>query len=274
MLYLKEFTVNKQQRFDIQTSSKGNQTKWVVGDYFIKADTFGYESVAEIISYIFCKNAGIKCIKYAPCIIKENQGIGVQTYRGCYSKNILHNNEFIRSFHRVLKNRYTKSEIEQFWCDYYCRGLVDKIAYEVSDITGVKIEAIMNYLSTVCKLDALIINEDRHINNLALIEKDGKYKTAPIFDNGFSLLSFIRESPLEYDFRELIQYKRAKPFFRDFDLQAGYFKEYPLLKVDYKKLIADLQKVNISGYEIYIERAISVLLYRLEQTRGVLWNEI
>ena len=46
---MKEFTVNKQQRFDIQTSSKGNQTKWVVGDYFIKADTFGYESIAEII---------------------------------------------------------------------------------------------------------------------------------------------------------------------------------------------------------------------------------
>ena len=142
----------------MQTSSKGNQTKWVVDDYFIKADTFGYESVAEIISYIFCKNAGIKCIKYEPCIIKENQGFVIQTYTGCYSKNILYDNEYIRSFHRILKSRYTKPEIEQFWCDYFCRGLVDKIAYEVSDITGVKIKTIMNLKQDIYILNSIKIN--------------------------------------------------------------------------------------------------------------------
>lgn len=271
---MRVFNVEEGNRFGTQASSKGNQIKWFIDNCYIKADTYGYESVAEIVSCILCKNAGLKYIKYMPCIIMENTGFGVIKHRGCYSINILRNNENIKSLYRILKNRYSNAEIEQFWVDYCCSELVDKLVYEISIETGVKIDTLMNYLSNICKLDALIINEDRHINNLALIEKDNKYRVAPIFDNGFSLLSFIAESPFEYDFRILIKYKRARPFFRDFDLQAGYFKDYPLLKINYKQLLNDLHNIKIDGYELYIERAINVLLYRLEQTRGVIWHEI
>lgn len=33
------------------------------------------------------------------------------------------------------------------------------------------------------------MNDDRHLNNIAVIEKNGKFDYCPIFDNGAGLLS-------------------------------------------------------------------------------------
>ena len=38
------------------------------------------------------------------------------------------------------------------------------------------------------EVDALFYNDDRHLNNIALIEQDEKNDYCPIFDNGAGLL--------------------------------------------------------------------------------------
>lgn len=45
------------------------------------------------------------------------------------------------------------------------------------------------YLSKVLTLDMICLNEDRHLNNLALIMRGNEFYPAPIFDNGVSLLT-------------------------------------------------------------------------------------
>lgn len=271
---MKIFNITSNNRFMNQSSSKGNQIKWYLDDYFIKADTYGYESIAEIIGYLLCKNADLHCIVYKPCVIKEQTNVGVKEYIGCYSKNVLKSGENFKSFYRLLKDNYGISGIMQLFDDYYCEDLVNQIVSEISKMTNLSTMVLKNYVSNICKLDAIIVNEDRHLNNIALIEKNGVFKIAPIFDNGISLLSYLPESPFDYDFRELIKYKRSKPFFRDFDIQASYFKDFPKLKIHYKNLVTDLQKLKFDGMEIQLQRALNVLFYRLEQTRGILWYEI
>ena len=52
------------------------------------------------------------------------------------------------------------------------------------------------YLTTLFEIDALFLNQDRHLNNIALIRDKFGYKPCPIFDCGASfLLDFALYSP-------------------------------------------------------------------------------
>ena len=78
------------------------------------------------------------------------------------------------------------------------------------------------YLSTIIELDAFLLNEDRHTNNLAVIrnEETGNFRLCPIFDHGLSLLSDLNDYPLDADVYVCIQRVKAKPFSPDFGEQA------------------------------------------------------
>lgn len=60
--------------------------------------------------------------------------------------------------------------------------------------------------------DAVVGNDDRHINNFGVITSMGNYvRTAPIFDNGCSLLSTIDDSAIEQKSWKY-RYDKSKPF--------------------------------------------------------------
>ena len=56
------------------------------------------------------------------------------------------------------------------------------IAEKTAEITG--LHGFPQYLTLLFEIDSLILNDDRHLNNIAIIEQDGRYDYCPIFDNG------------------------------------------------------------------------------------------
>ena len=77
MFVFKYFVLDYKDRFLYQSSSKGNQKKWVYKNKFIKADTYnGYESIAECVAYIVGKYTNLNSIKYLSCVIKEKMNLG------------------------------------------------------------------------------------------------------------------------------------------------------------------------------------------------------
>lgn len=70
-------------------------------------------------------------------------------------------------------------------------------------------------------MDALFLNDDRHSNNIAVLECDGKYDYCPIFDNGAGLLSNIGIVSMDIEPKALIVAQRACPFGMTFNRQAG-----------------------------------------------------
>lgn len=70
-------------------------------------------------------------------------------------------------------------------------------------------------------MDALFLNDDRHSNNIAVLECDGKYGYCPIFDNGAGLLSNIRIVSMDIEPKAPIVAQRARPFGMTFNRQAG-----------------------------------------------------
>lgn len=67
------------------------------------------------------------------------------------------------------------------------------LAEATAELTG--LELFPQYLTLLFEIDALFLNDDRHLNNIAVLESGGKYDYCPIFDNGAGLLSNMRTAP-------------------------------------------------------------------------------
>lgn len=86
-------------------------------------------------------------------------------------------------------------------------------------MTGLKDFGV--YLSKLLTVDALFLNEDRHMHNIAVLrDKSGEYHYCPIFDNGCALLSDTTiDYPVNEDVINLIPQVRAKTLSQDFNEQ-------------------------------------------------------
>lgn len=198
-------------------TSKGDQPKWHIGDDWYKADHMGYEALSEVIVSWMLEHSTIDdFVAYAPVMIQSSD----KEYIGCQSKNFRQEGEMLlpleklhRAYHGIgLAKRLAEiSEVEE------------RIRYTVSFVEGTTgLTDFGVYLSTLLELDAFILNEDRHTNNIAVIrnEKDGSFRFCPIFDNGLSLLSDLNDYSLDKDLYECIGAVQAKPFSADFSEQT------------------------------------------------------
>ena len=69
------------------------------------------------------------------------------------------------------------------------------------------------------EIDSLVLNDDRHLNNIAVLEENGKYDYCPIFDQGAGLLSNVQISPMDIEPTGLIRNLRVRPFNTTFNRQ-------------------------------------------------------
>ena len=61
------------------------------------------------------------------------------------------------------------------------------------------------------QIDGLILNDDRHLNNIAVIARDGWFDYCPVFDQGAGLLSNVMDNPFEIIHKSLIAQAKARP---------------------------------------------------------------
>jgi len=191
-------------------TSKGNQPKWRVDKSWIKADYMGYEALAEIvISRLLAKDLkGVVC--YEPVLLQ-----GCTARNGCMSRDFLRPDEDlipIEKLYRAYEGRSLVDVITRLETEDKIKTTVDF----VNRVTG--LNNFGAYLTRMMEIDAFFLNEDRHMNNIAVIRstKTKTYRLCPIFDNGLSLLSDTYDHPLDGDMYEQIDSLWAKPFDRSF----------------------------------------------------------
>lgn len=249
----------------LQSTSKGNQTKWYLDGFYIKEDSLGYESIAEAtVSELLHYVRGIDFVDYNLCTIVY----GGEKHYGCYSRDFLKSGENVRTFYKLL-------EMYGFrWSDVkHCTG-TDRYNYicdKLNSITGLDIQG---YLTRVLALDYIVHNEDRHFNNLAVIEcSDGTYREAPIFDNGLSLLSDIRDYPMYDSVSKCLRKVKAKPFNVNFKKQFLYTNGTPL-SIDIVGFLDALDISCVGFKENQFNRAVYVLKTLLKETEGLAWIRV
>ncbi len=143
-----------------------------------------YENISEKIAECIAIKLDLPCAK-----------IELGTYHGetgCLSYNILGKNKVMSEgiSYIVLnyKNYDSEKERDLDSGKYYCLEMV---------LQSLNSNELKNHFLKVMIFDFIIGNSDRHSNNWAIIKNSISESFAPVYDNGSSLCSFIKESQID-----------------------------------------------------------------------------
>lgn len=229
-------------------TSEGTQVKYKKGKYWYKLDHDGREGLCE---YLASKLLTFTDLKQSDYILYE-QGM-INGKCGCRSKDYLTPGENFVTFYRLYFNEYGKNLADVL---SQMDGMEERIEYTCSFVYKLTGLDIHNYLSKIFTLDRIILNEDRHVNNLALIDNDNGFRVAPIFDNGRSLLTANVSVNWNRSMSENVKRVVAKPFSGSHEAMFKYFGEG--FNLDYMNAIRWLESEEESQ-----ER--NVLLYKIKE---------
>ena len=231
---IEEFSLSDEYLVRTSGTSDGTQDKYYKDGLWFKLDRYGGEGLAETIASLILKESGLApnlFVEYKPCLINGKNG--------CYSKNFLKENESFITLYRLYKN-VTGRDLATVCSkmDYD-----DAIEYTVNFIKEHTKLDIREYLANTFYLDMLILNEDRHFNNLGLIFDEKKFHIGPIFDNGKSFLIGNKKAKDCKKLEEKISHAYAKVFSPSFQTNYNYLKKFCTIKVNPELL----DKIEKSG---------------------------
>ena len=246
------FNVEIDDRYIVtqEGTSEGTQIKYKKGDYWYKLDRDGNEGLCE---YLSSKLLTFSDMSESEYIVYEQVMINGKS--GCRSKNYLKPGEEFVTLYRLYYNEYGKnlaSELAKM------DSMEDRIEYTCSFVKEYTLLDIKDYLAKIFTLDRIILNEDRHVNNLAVISDNNGFRTAPVFDNGRSLLTANVSVKQNYSIEKNVKRVIAKPFSGSHEAMYQYFGDG--FKLDYEKALEWLEKE-----EKTYER--DVLIYMINKSR-------
>ncbi|MGN0527013.1 MAG: hypothetical protein ACI4IF_06215 [Acutalibacteraceae bacterium] len=205
-----------------ETSSKGNQEKWFSAENnkWYKLDQFGYEALSETLISKLLEKSNIKetPFSFARYDMERVNAHGRER-TACSSDNFLKKGQSIITISHLLSKQLGTSLKEKLAKLPSDKKRIQYLAEATADYTGLR--EFPQYLTLLFEIDALFLNDDRHLNNIAVIEKNGEFDYCPIFDNGAGLLSNVQFSPMDIEPKGLIKDILARPFNTTFTRQIN-----------------------------------------------------
>lgn len=204
---LKEFTSH---------SSKGNQLKWKKDDIWYKADYTGYEGLSEYVISMLLTKSDLAPNEY---IIYDTEKIQYKhtIFNGSKSSDFLQNGCQLITLSRLYNIKYNRDFTKDLW---HIQDIPERLLFLVDNVIRLtNLKDFGLYLSKMLTIDALFLNEDRHLHNIAvLMNEDGTFDYCPFFDHGAGLLAdTTMDYPLGIDIYKLIDDVKAKTISSDFD---------------------------------------------------------
>ena len=197
------------------TSSKGNQEKWYDADSnnWYKLDKIGFESLAEAVdSELLVKHSNIES-ELGYTVVRyhiETVNVHRKDRIASVSPNFLNSEQSIQTVYHILK-RVLGSDYQRVLADE--KNISNRLALIVDTVEKVSgLTEFGKYITLLFEVDALIANEDRHLNNIAVIEENGAYDYCPLFDNGEGFMLDNVRYPFDVRTQGLMRNLRAKPF--------------------------------------------------------------
>lgn len=183
---MENYTIDRAYAILASIDTMGSQTKFHKDGYWYKYDSLGMEGLAEEVTSMLLSCSNIKdYVTYERCTINGK--------KGCRSKDFLDSSEQFITFDTLYRNMTGRSLSDKMGelqnADARLHYLIDFIQKATElDATA--------YLYKNLALDMITRNPDRHFNNLGIIlQADGTFRFAPIFDNGQGLMMNFNITP-------------------------------------------------------------------------------
>jgi len=240
-----------------ETSSKGNQEKWFDADNnrWYKLDQFGYEALAETAISTLLELSNIETDTSFTFARYQMERLNVhgRDRNGCSSDNFLLPGQRIVTLSHLFKQQLGYSLSEKLSKLSSDKKRIAYLSEATADYTG--LDQFPEYLTLLFEVDALFLNEDRHLNNIAVIEKDGRFSYCPIFDNGAGLLSNTQIYWMDIAPKAHIASIKARPFNTTFNRQIKSAQEMYGKQLKMPKLSrADIREAIFPMLEYYATR--------------------
>lgn len=255
-----------------QTTSKGNQRKFELNGYFYKIDYLGYESIAEfLVSELESCIADFDFVSYK----LENVNCAGEYLPACVSRSFNDGTFNEITLYAIIKDAVKSgNESQGFMNKYQGRVLVDHVIHLVEKMT--KLTAVQEYFGRIIYLDALTLNNDRHLNNISFkLFHDDSWDYMPVYDNGGALLSDETIYPISEKPTAPV---KSKPFSTSFKKQVEYFRDdVAPLRIDIKQFHEKITALKEQQYKLVpfksaqFQRALSILQNNLDKWEGKLW---
>lgn len=185
-------------------TSEGTQIKYRKDGFWYKKDNRGQEGLAEYLVSGLLAYSSLNSAEY----VEYEQGT-INDEHGCRSRDFLRPDEELVTFYRLYYNEMGKDLSDVI-------GRMDEMKERIDYVTDFIRRScnldVREYLSKILTLDMLVLNEDRHLNNLAVILKGNEFIPAPIFDNGVSLLTANVSVNWHLGMEENVKRIIARPF--------------------------------------------------------------
>lgn len=261
------FYVERQNKKSLG-SAKGIQPKWQGNGIYAKADQLGYEGLSEeFVSKFISICTDLACVPYTSVSLQERD-TGLFKGTGCICENYNKQGFLELTLSDILQNKgYTEAQ------------LLSTVGVERwKQYMQVLNDSELLTLLHVIQLDALILNDDRHLMNIAfMIDPSGTRQFAPVYDNGAALFS---DESL-YSYKRTFAENREKYISRTLELNYTDTLKFlkglnvPLLRVDENKAYMLINSYTNALYKsIQVSRCKRILQQQLKETRGVLWQSV
>ena len=208
------------------TSSKGNQEKWYdkTSGLWYKADSAAFEAMAEtaaseLLHGSNIRELGFDYVRYHIEKVKLHRHQQIT----CVSANFLAPGEELVTLARLLKAELGEDYQKIFHARTRIVQRLQTLTDEVERITG--LDRFGPYLTALFEFDALILNEDRHLNNIAVRYGPNGYSYCPLFDHGAGFLLDPALFPLDIETKSFFPQTVARPFQCRFSTQVKAARE-------------------------------------------------
>ncbi|MCQ2521898.1 MAG: hypothetical protein MJ105_05920 [Lachnospiraceae bacterium] len=244
--------ITNDYKMQLSGTSEGSQDKYYKDGYWYKENKHGDEAMAEYLSSKLLTYSSLQASEY---ILYEMGTINGK--KGCRSRHFLAEDEELVTFYRLYFNE-TGEDLSKKYTRYGTAE--ERIAFTIDEMKRIAGVDVCDYLRKVITLDRIILNEDRHVNNLALIYGGKGFRPAPIFDNGISLLTANRSVSQQMSMEENVRKVIARPFSGDFE------KAYSCLGKGFDLNIEEAVKWLLTEEASFEQK---VLLHQLEHLEGI-----
>ena len=202
-----------------ETSSKGNQEKWQENGRWFKLDMFGYEGLAETVTSALLVRTNIAELRFRYVTYRmERLEVHGRTRNGCSSADFLQAGESILTLADLLRKGVGSDWQMQVKRLPNMQAKIKWMVEQTERLTG--LDRFGAYLTALFEADMLFGNEDRHLNNIAVLRRGEEFDYCPMFDFGAGLLSNVRDYPMDVEPKALLSQLRAQPMNTQFTRQV------------------------------------------------------